>query len=118
MPKFTIIDNDVWIGDGVVIMPGCRIGQGAIIGANSVVTKDVAPYTICAGAPARVVKMRFTKIKLNALINEKEIFDCNIETIMELNHLVQLDDESFISQFNKWCLKERGTHQYLNYIVN
>lgn len=56
----TIIGNDVWFGTGAVIMPGVKIGDGAIIGAYSVVTKDVAPYTIVAGNPARMVKQRFS----------------------------------------------------------
>jgi acetyltransferase-like isoleucine patch superfamily enzyme len=52
------IGDDVWIGINVVIMPGVTIGRGAVIGANSVVTKDVPPYTVAAGAPARIVRLR------------------------------------------------------------
>jgi acetyltransferase-like isoleucine patch superfamily enzyme len=52
------IGDDVWIGINVVIMPGVTIGRGAVIGANSVVTKDVAPYTVAAGAPARMIRER------------------------------------------------------------
>ncbi|WP_102867997.1 CatB-related O-acetyltransferase [Pseudovibrio exalbescens] len=55
----TIVEHDVWIGRGATIMPGVRIGSGAIIGAYSVVTKDVPAYTIAAGNPAKVVKQRF-----------------------------------------------------------
>ncbi|MER8657152.1 DapH/DapD/GlmU-related protein [Mesorhizobium sp. M0847] len=53
------IGNDVWIGHGAVIMPGISIGNGAIIGANSVVTRDVPAYTIVAGVPAKPLRMRF-----------------------------------------------------------
>lgn len=53
-----VIEDDVWIGAGVVVTKGVRIGKGAVIGANSVVTRDVPPYTIAAGSPARVVKER------------------------------------------------------------
>lgn len=53
------IGHDTWIGHGVVVMPGVRIGNGAVVGSNSVVTKDVPPYAIVAGAPARVLRMRF-----------------------------------------------------------
>ncbi|MFW6263972.1 MAG: Vat family streptogramin A O-acetyltransferase [Cyanobacteriota bacterium] len=55
----TIIGNDVWIGYDALIMPGVKVGDGAVIGARSVVTKDVAPYTIVAGNPAQVVRKRF-----------------------------------------------------------
>lgn len=53
-----IVGNDVWLGARVIIMPGVTIGDGCIVGANSVVTKDLPPYSICAGTPARVIKYR------------------------------------------------------------
>jgi maltose O-acetyltransferase len=52
------IEDDVWIGARAIILPGLRIGKGAIIGAGSVVTRDVPPYAICVGNPARVLKYR------------------------------------------------------------
>lgn len=52
------IGNDVWIGGRVIILPGVHIGDGCIIGAGSVVTKDVEPYTIVAGNPAKIIKKR------------------------------------------------------------
>ena len=55
----TVIGNDVWIGQNAVILPGVHIGDGAIIGANSVVGSDVAPYTIVIGNPAKVLRRRF-----------------------------------------------------------
>ena len=51
-----IIGNNVWIGEKVCILPNVRIGDGAIIGANSVVTKDIPPYSVAAGSPAKVIK--------------------------------------------------------------
>lgn len=54
-----IISNDVWFGYEAVIMSGVRIGNGAIIAARSVVTKDVAPYTIVGGIPAKEIRKRF-----------------------------------------------------------
>ena len=57
--RHTIIANDVWIGDGVVVVPGVTIGTGAVIGANSVVTRDVPPYAIVKGAPVEIIRHRF-----------------------------------------------------------
>lgn len=54
------IGHDVWIGHGAVVMPGIAIGNGAVVGANAVVTRDVQPFEIVAGVPARVLRMRFT----------------------------------------------------------
>jgi len=54
-----IIGNDVWIGEGVFINGGVMIGHGAVIGAHSVVTHDVPPYAVVAGAPARTIRYRF-----------------------------------------------------------
>ena len=55
----TVIGNDVWIGQNATILPGVHIGDGAIIGAGSVVGRDVAPYTVVVGNPARPVRQRF-----------------------------------------------------------
>lgn len=53
----TVVENDVWIGHNVVIMPGVKIGSGAIISTNSTVTKNVEPYTIVGGNPAIVINL-------------------------------------------------------------
>jgi acetyltransferase-like isoleucine patch superfamily enzyme len=52
-----VIEADVWIGAGVVVLPGVTIGRGAIVGANSVVTKDVPPLHVVAGQPARTLRV-------------------------------------------------------------
>lgn len=55
----TVIENDVWIGQHVTIMPGVHIGNGAIIGANAVVTKDIPAYHVAGGNPCRIIRKRF-----------------------------------------------------------
>ncbi|AFS78217.1 streptogramin A acetyltransferase VatD [Gottschalkia acidurici 9a] len=67
----TIVGNDVWIGQNVTIMPGVHIGDGAIIAANSVVTKDVSPYHIVGGNPIKVIKKRFNDELIDYLLEIK-----------------------------------------------
>ena len=62
-----VIGNDVWIGYEAVIMPGVTIGDGAIIGTRAVVSKDVAPYTIVGGVPAKPIRKRFSDETINKL---------------------------------------------------
>lgn len=64
-----IVDDDVWIGFRATILSGVHIGQGAIVAAGSVVTKDVPPYAIVGGIPAKVLKYRFTPEMITELLN-------------------------------------------------
>ncbi|MEP7277990.1 MAG: DapH/DapD/GlmU-related protein, partial [Bacteroidota bacterium] len=59
MDNLTVIEDDVWIGYGSTILSGVKIGRGSIIAAGSLVTKDVLPYSIYAGVPAKKIKNRF-----------------------------------------------------------
>lgn len=79
----TIIGNDVWIGQNATILPGVHIGDGAIIGAKSVVGSDVAPYTIVAGNPAKLIHKRFDD-ELIDLMLEWKWWDKSIEEIDSL----------------------------------
>ena len=63
-----IVDDDVWIGYGATIMSGVHIGQGAVVAAGAVVTKDVPPYTIVGGVPAKVIKYRFEPEMIEELL--------------------------------------------------
>lgn len=67
----TVIGNDVWIGNGATIMQGITIGDGAIIGTNSLVTKDVAPYTVVGGNPAKEIRKRFDAETIAFLLDLK-----------------------------------------------
>lgn len=82
----TVIGNDVWIGQNAVILPGVHIGNGAIIGANSVVRNDIEPYTIVIGNPSQVLRKRFD----NELINLLEEFKWWDKSIEEINSLIPI----------------------------
>lgn len=62
------VGHDVWICENVLIMSGVTIGHGAVIGANSIVTKNVWPYSIVAGSPAKEIRKRFTDAQIEALL--------------------------------------------------
>lgn len=67
----THIEDGVWLGMRAMVMPGVTIGEGAVVAANSVVTKDVAPYSIVGGSPAKVVRYRFDEFVIDELISFK-----------------------------------------------
>jgi virginiamycin A acetyltransferase len=79
----TVIGNDVWIGQNSTILPGVKIGDGAIIGAESVVGSDVNPYSITAGNPAKFIRKRFDD-ELIELMLKLKWWDLPIEEINEL----------------------------------
>lgn len=64
----TTIGNDVWIGHGAIVLSGVEIGDGAVVGAGAVVTRDVAPYAVVAGNPARQVRLRFDPASIADLL--------------------------------------------------
>ena len=64
----TVIGNDVWIGSEAILMPGVTIGDGAVIGTRALVTRDVAPYAIVGGNPARVIRKRFEEPRIDLLL--------------------------------------------------
>ena len=78
----TVVGNDVWIGYNATIMPGVTIGDGAIIAANATVVKDVAPYSIVGGNPAKVIKKRFSDEKISKLL-ETQWWNWDIDKITE-----------------------------------
>lgn len=93
--KPTSIGSDVWIGTNVTIVNGVKVGHGAIIGAGSVVTKDVPPYSVVCGNPARIVKYRVTDDLIDRFISSRW-WDYDIRKIIGL----RVDDPSaFLDAF-------------------
>ena len=90
----TIIGNDVWIGQNAVILPGVRIGDGVIVGANSVVGKNIEPYAIVIGNPAKVLRKRFDD-ELIKLMLKLKWWDKRIE---EINNLIPILTNSDLKQ--------------------
>ena len=87
----TVIGNDVWIGQNAVILPGVNIGDGAVIGANSVVGSNVAPYTIAAGNPAKLIRKRFDDELIDLMLRFKW-WDKSIEEINSLIPILTCSD--------------------------
>ncbi|MCL2119509.1 MAG: CatB-related O-acetyltransferase [Planctomycetaceae bacterium] len=87
----TVIGNDVWIGQNAVILPGVHIGDGAMIGMNSVVGSNVEPYTIVAGNPARPIRKRFDDELIEMMLKWKW-WDKPIEEIRKLIPLLHHHD--------------------------
>ena len=94
-----IVGNDVWIGMNSTILSGVNIGNGAVVGCNSVVTKDVPPYAVVAGNPARVVKYRFSEENINKL---QEIAWWNWSDD-KINSIIPLLCNKDINKFIEYC---------------
>ena len=76
----TIVGSDVWIGSEAMIMPGVRIGHGAVIGSRALVTKDVEPYAVVVGSPAKPIRKRFPDAQIDMLL-EMNWWDWPLEEI-------------------------------------
>ncbi len=87
----TIIGNDVWIGHNVTIMPGIQIGDGSIIATNATVAKNVEPYSVVGGNPAKLIKKRFSEEHIKWLLDAKW-WDWDIEKITSKVHLLTNND--------------------------
>jgi virginiamycin A acetyltransferase len=93
----TVIGNDVWIGYDSLIMPGVKIGDGAIIAARSVVTSDISPYTIAGGNPAKPIKVRFSPEIIKTLL-EIKWWDWEIEKITRnLENITSADINALVN---------------------
>ncbi|HXB66324.1 MAG TPA: CatB-related O-acetyltransferase [Solirubrobacteraceae bacterium] len=94
------IGNDVWIGQGAKILGGVTVGDGAVVAAWSVVSKDVAPYTIVAGAPARPVRTRFSEETIASLLRIRW-WDWQEEAVLErIDDLTSTDLDAFTRKYD------------------
>ncbi len=109
---YTNIANDVWIAHDVVVMAGVNIGNGAVIGRNAVVTKDVEPYQIVVGNPARVVRTRFTMEQIVGLL-KSEWWEIDFSILATLpfdavdQFLQKLQSEQPAATYKKISIKNR-----------
>lgn len=99
--KHVSIGHDVWVGHGAVIMPDVTVGNGAVIGANAVVTRDVAPYTIVAGSPAKVLRRRFPEA-VSARIEALAWWDWSSERLFDaIPDMQAMDVEAFLDKWER-----------------
>ncbi|WP_122056082.1 CatB-related O-acetyltransferase [Vibrio sp. Evd11] len=105
----THIKDGVWLGMRAMIMPGMTIGEGAVVAANSVVTKDVEPYSIVGGSPAKVVKYRFDESVIDELISMK-IYEWPAEKFESLRQYLCDSDLTAL----KNAMAEYDTNKLLN----
>ncbi len=101
-----VIGNDVWIGRESVIMPGVKIGDGAIIGAYSVVAKDIPPYTVAGGNPAKVIKKRFDD-ELTDILLKLKWWDFEAEKLVDFLPLLCDSDLEKVKEILKEELSKR-----------
>ncbi len=98
--KRTIIGNDVWIGRNALIKQGVTIGHGVVIGMGSVVTKDIEPYAIVGGSPAKLIRKRFSPGIIGKLLDSKW-WSLDERELARLAPFIK-DPEQFLKQHPKW----------------
>jgi phosphonate metabolism protein (transferase hexapeptide repeat family) len=96
--RTTIVGNDTWIGHGAIIKPGLTLGDGSVVGSGAVVTKDVPPYAVVVGNPARILKYRFDEETIQKLLKIKW-WDWSEALIRERFDDFLLEGEAFAEKY-------------------
>ena len=94
----TVVGHDVWIGSEAIIMPGVQIGHGAVIGTRALVTKDVEPYTIMGGNPAKAIRKRFDDTQI-AMLLEIAWWDWSVQRLSKAVPLLTSADVDSLHRF-------------------
>ncbi|MFV7502420.1 CatB-related O-acetyltransferase [Acinetobacter pittii] len=92
----TIIADGCWIGSRAMIMQGVKLGEGAVVATGAVVTKDVPPYAIVGGVPAKIIKYRFPQEQIDKLLALK-LYDLDEKQILKIREYLQTDDIDALS---------------------
>jgi acetyltransferase-like isoleucine patch superfamily enzyme len=99
--KLIEIGHDVWIGDNVSIMDGVKIGTGSIIGTGTIIAKDIPPYSVVIGVPAKIIRKRFSDNEITALL-DSHWWNFSSSKLTELGKLIGSDDVStFLNQLKQ-----------------
>jgi acetyltransferase-like isoleucine patch superfamily enzyme len=93
------IGNDVWVGAGAIVLDGVTIGDGAVIAAGAVVVRDVEPYSIVGGVPARPIRKRFNEEIITSLL-EIKWWDWPLDVLKELAHLLRSDEAAAVEKLS------------------
>lgn len=110
--RYAVIGHDVWIGHDAVVMAGVKLGNGSVVGRNAVVTRDVNPYEIVAGNPAKPIKYRFTEEQIAAL-QASEWWNIERDSLVDLpfddvdKFLAGLDKNLPIASYKKFTIRNR-----------
>lgn len=94
----TIIGDGCWIGSRAMIMQGVTLGEGAVVATGAVVTKDVPPYTIVGGVPAKIIKTRFSPEQIDRLL-KLNIYALDEKKLLSLRHLFQSNDIDALEKY-------------------